>query len=38
LLRHFDLGASDTVPVQPPAAARSLPKVDIGAELRAMWA
>ena len=39
LLRHFDLGTSDPAPAAPAAAARaSLPKVDIAAELRAMWA
>jgi DNA helicase-2/ATP-dependent DNA helicase PcrA len=39
LLRHFDLGGTDAMQPEPQAGARpSLPKVDIGAELRAMWA
>ncbi len=39
LLRHFDLGTSERPEPEPPAPARArLPKVDIGAELRAMWA
>ncbi len=39
LLRHFDLGASEVAPAEPQLAApAALPKVDIGAGLRAMWA
>ena len=39
LLRHFDLGTSGRPEPEPSAPTRArLPKVDIGAELRAMWA
>ena len=39
LLRHFDLGATEVAQPEPRVATRArLPKVDIGAELRAMWA
>ena len=39
LLRHFDLGTSARPEPEPSAPTRAhLPKVDIGAELRAMWA
>jgi DNA helicase-2/ATP-dependent DNA helicase PcrA len=39
LLRHFDLGAPDVAHAEPQVGTRSpLPKVDIGAGLRAMWA
>jgi DNA helicase-2/ATP-dependent DNA helicase PcrA len=39
LLRHFDLGATEPSAPEAPADERGpLPKVDIGAGLRAMWA
>ncbi len=39
LLRHFDLGASEVRQPEPEVGTRSsLPKVDIAAGLRAMWA
>jgi DNA helicase II / ATP-dependent DNA helicase PcrA len=39
LLRHFDLGASEVRQPEPQVGTRSsLPKVDIAAGLRAMWA
>jgi DNA helicase-2/ATP-dependent DNA helicase PcrA len=39
LLRHFDLGAPEGAPAELQTAERAaLPKVDISAELRAMWA
>ncbi len=39
LLRHFELGTAGRPEAESPAPARArLPKVDIAAELRAMWA
>ena len=39
LLRHFELGTAGRPETELPAPARArLPKVDIAAELRAMWA